>query len=351
VWDEDGRVHETTHALTVQSRDIPPPLAGAWVDIYHHDEAEAVPFNRDLAALTDADWEQLIESMADVGQKVVVVSSVFHHLAHRTRHDFDETTYPGAELYPSELYPRRWAIAATDPVEAILRAADRRGMSVFLGVGFFAFFDYSAAALRWAKEVMGELWRRYGHHRSLYGWYFAHEQCGGLYTPGMGGAEEQREEMISYVSELTALARQLSPHMYTLLATNTFGVGEAVSTYRRLLPSLDILCPFGYHRMPEGDLTESDVVSLLSSLCAETGTHLWADLETFGWPLVNGAELHPRPFTEVRDDLQRLRRFEAILHFQFPGLMASPQMRIAVGGEPAVALYRAYQQYALEIGI
>lgn len=347
---DDDIVHESDHKLVVEPESAPPRLAGAWVDIYHHDEAEAIPFNQDLATLTRDDWADLVDAMADVDQKVIVVSSVFHHFARRAQHDFDEHSYPGAALYPSELFPQRWPIGSRDPVEAILCAADRAQLSVFLGVGFYAFFDYSPAALRWAESVMRELWNRYGHHPSLYGWYFAHEQCGGLFTPGLGDPLEQQREMTTYVRRLTSLSRELAPEKYTMLATNTFGVPDGVEWYRRLLPALDILCPFGFHRMPTDDLTETEVMALLRDLCRESHTHLWADLESFRWPLENGAELRPRRIGEVLDDLHRLGAFEAVLHFQFPGLMTAPKMRVPLGGDDAIALYESYRDHLDTIG-
>ena len=66
---------------------------------------------------------------------------------------------------------------------------DRLGMHVLPGVGTYAFFDFTPASLEWHKQVAAELWERYGHHPSFYGWYISDEKDGGL------GTDEERREM------------------------------------------------------------------------------------------------------------------------------------------------------------
>lgn len=336
---------EAERVVTAEPVDALPRLDGAWVDLYHHSEPEGRPFNADLAKLANDDWIEVVDAMGASGQSTVVVTAGFHNYVHRTEHDFTPSTYPGHALYPSRLTDRRWPIAAEDPIEVILGAADERGMNVFLGIGFYAFFDFTAGSLEWCLSVLHEMWERYGHHPSLYGWYLAHEQCGGLFTPGFGEPDVQRAEMIDFFRVFTAEVRRLTPDKFVMLATNPFGMRGAEEAYRALLPHLDVVVPFGFHRMPEGDLSEPEAIAFLTGLCDEASAHLWADLETFRWPLVDGAELRPRRIEEVIDDLQRFRGFEAVLHYQFPGLMASTAMRVKPGGQEAVALYEDYLAY------
>lgn len=342
---DEGAPATAFATIEVRPADAPRTLGGAWVDLYHHSEPEGVPFNEDLRRLDDADWAELVDAMHEVGQDVIVVSAVFHHYFHRGEHRATADDYPGHALYPSQVYPRRWPIASHDAIEAILARADERGMKVFLGVGTFAFFDYTAECLEWCRRVAGELWERYGAHDSLYGWYVSHEQGGGLHIPGLGGLEEQQTEMIEFFERFTRFVRGFAPEKFVMLATNPFGMVGHDEAYRRLLPNIDILAPFGFHRMPTGDLDEAQAIAHLRALCAEAGTHLWADLESFHWPLVNGAELRPRAVAEIVSDLERFRSFEKILHYQFPGLMTGPRMRVPLGGPEARRLYDEYAAY------
>lgn len=63
-------------------------------------------------------------------------------------------------------------ITAEDPIEAILSEADRLGMNVLVGVGIFAWFDFTPESLEWHKRVAKELWDMYGHHESFYAFMF-----------------------------------------------------------------------------------------------------------------------------------------------------------------------------------
>ena len=84
----------------------------------------------------------------------------------------------------------------------------------------------------------------------------------------------------------------------------------------------------------------------MQSLCDEAECHLWMDLETFVFR--NGSELHPRPIAGLVSDLTRFPNFEKTLHYQFPGLMSSPQMSRQPGGAASVKLYEEYERYLRE---
>ena len=102
-------------------------------------------------------------------------------------------------------------------------------------------------------------------------------------------------------------------------------------------------CPFAFHRMPAGDLTGEEAAAVLQSLCDRSGCHLWMDLETFVF--CNVWELHPRPIEGLVSDISRFPNFEKILHYEFPGMMSSPQMSRRPGGPASVRLYEDYRRY------
>ncbi|HOD82343.1 MAG: hypothetical protein BWX88_00512 [Planctomycetes bacterium ADurb.Bin126] len=317
-------------------------LGGAWVDIYHHDEREGKPFNAELARMTASDWRELVAAMHESGQDVLVITMMFQNFTHRGRHRIETDGYGGKAYYPSKLFPARMPVACDDPLEAILTEADRLGMHVLPGVGNYAFFDYTPASLRWCKQVAAELWERYGHHPSFYGWYLSHEKTGSL------GSQAEREEIVAFFAEFTPFVRALAPDKPVLLAPNSFGYGSegAVEAYKRLLPHLDIICPFGYHRMPGRDLSGEQAAELMQKLCDQAGCHLWMDLESFVFG--PGSSLVPRPIDDLVSDFTRFGNFEKILHYQFPGLMSSPKMARQPGGPASVKLYEDYLRYLRE---
>ncbi|HEV2318955.1 MAG TPA: DUF4434 domain-containing protein, partial [Verrucomicrobiae bacterium] len=256
---------------------------------------------------------------------------------HRGEHHIETEGYHGTAYYPSSLFPGRMPIASRDPLEAILSEADKLGMQVLPGVGIYAFFDYSQGSLEWHEKVARELWTRYGHHPSFYGWYISEEKTGSL------GDAAERQEIVTFFQQLTPYLHKLAPDKPDMLAINCFGLRGAEDTYRKLLPNVDILCPFGFDRMPAGDETSAQAANLLQSLCDAAGCHLWMDMESFEFR--NGIELYPRPINDLVSDLLRFPNFEKILHYQFPGMMSSPSMSRQPGGPASVNLYEDYLRY------
>jgi len=121
-----------------------------------------------------------------------------------------------------------------------------------------------------------------------------------------------------------------------MLATNSHNVRSAQAAYAKLLPYLDILCPFGFHRKPKNDLTGEQVAAMLQKLCDIASSHLWMDMEVFDFE--HGAPgtldaLVSRPIKGLLSDLHRFPNFEKIICYQFPGLISSPDMSIKPGGE------------------
>ncbi len=163
-------------------------IDGAFVDIVHWSAAEGRPYNEALREMTSEQWAGQIADMAGAGIRTATIQALFINDAYSK----DRCTcagYPGVAMYPSQTYPPSKAnysragngvinaYAATnfsdpgDKVEAILAAADANNVSVYIGLGSFAWFVFDAEALCWSKRVAGEVWNMYGHHRSLYGFY------------------------------------------------------------------------------------------------------------------------------------------------------------------------------------
>jgi len=313
-------------------------IDGAWVDIYHHDPRTGALFNDELARMTADQWRELVRGMHAVGMNTIVNTMLFQNFTHYGEHAIETEGYKGRAYYPSRLYPGRMPTACDDALECILDEADRLHMHVFPGIGMYAFFDFTPASLAWHKRVADEVWQRYGHHPSFYGWYVSEEIHGHL-----GGTPERRRQIVEFFRAFRAHCRSLAPDKPVMLATNSFGVRSAVDTYRKLLPHLDILCPFGFHRMPADDFSGEEAARHLQSLCDEAEMHLWLDLETFVFH--EGGGLAPRPIDGLTSDLRRFPNFEKILCYEFPGLMSAPAMSRKPGGEATVKLYEDYRRY------
>jgi hypothetical protein len=316
---------------------------GAWVGIAHWSEEEGRYWNATIRKLTEDDWREQMRGMHSLGMDTVVIQESFRNQEYYGRNNISTTGYKGLAYYPSDLFPGRAQVAARDALEAILSEADQLHMNVFLGVGMYAWFDFSAASLDWHKKVAAELWRRYGHHPSFYGWYVSEETYGSLIPDeGESAKERYRKEVIAFFREFQAFTRQLAPEKPIMLAPNAHGMMLSQDVWPLVLEHLDIVCPFAFHRMPPGDITGEQSAEIWQKMCDKAGAHLWMDMEAF---LFQENALVPRPIGGLIQDLQRFPNFEKILCYQYSGIFNSPQTRLQPGGPPTVALYRGYLRY------
>ena len=185
---------------------------GAWVGIAHWSEEEGRHWNSTIRKLTEDDWRQQIDGMHGIGMDTVVIQESFRNQEYYGRNTIPNTGYKGLAYYPSELFSGRAQVTARDPLEAILSEADRLQMNVFLGVGMYAWFDFSAPSLEWHKKVAEELWHRYGHHPSFYGWYVSEETYGSLIPDeGESAKERYRQEVMTFFREFQVFVRKLAP--------------------------------------------------------------------------------------------------------------------------------------------
>ena len=324
-------------------------ISGAWAGIYHWSEIEGKHWNQDIKKMTDNQWKELIRSMNKLEMNMVVIQEVFRNEEYVGKHTCTVDTYAGKAFYPSKLYPGRMDITAEDPIEAILSEADKLGMNVLMGVGMFAWFDFTPESLEWHKRIAKELWDMYGHHDSFYAFYVSEESGGGLdnweQRPEM--RKKRKDDIVNFFKEFKAYCSGFAPGKPVMLATNSFEIPNGMDTYPALLEHLDILCPFGFALIPEGDLTGKEAADLLQKACDEAKSHLWFDLEVFLFNPDNS--LYPRPIGEIVRDLNLFDNFEKILCYQFPGVFNDPKMSIRVGEARTIDLFNGYMKYLKEL--
>lgn len=347
----EGHTYKKTKDIEVIESDIRSiqQISGAWAGIYHWSEIEGKHWNQDIKKMTDAQWRELIRSMNKLEMNMVVIQEVFRNEEYVGKHTTNVDNYAGKAFYPSKLYPGRMELTAEDPIEAILTEADKQGMNVLMGVGMFAWFDFTPESLEWHKRVAKELWDLYGHHESFYAFYVSEESGGGLdnweQRPEM--RKKRKDDIVNFFKEFKAYCNGFAPDKPIMLATNSFEVPNGMDTYPALMKHLDILCPFGFARMPEGDLTGKEAADMLQKVCDEAKAHFWFDLEVFLFNPDNS--LYPRPVEEIIRDLNLFDNFEKILCYQFPGVFNDPKMSIRVGEPRTIDLFNGYMKYLKEL--
>ncbi len=341
VAKSEEKTYRTTQPVEILPSDIRSTrrIDGAWFEFYHWSEAEGKPWNEEIRKMTDAQWREMVAAMHRIGMDLVIIQEVFRNQKYVGKHSMEAEGYTGQAYYPSNLYPQRRDIAATNPLAAVLDEADKHGMHVMLGVGLYAWFDFTPASLAWHKRVADELWEQFGHHPSFYGWYVSEEIAGNL-----GTDTTRRDQLIDFFKGFKAHVNALAPDKPVMLATNSHHVADSEGYYPKLLDHLDILCPFGFHRMPPKDYSGEEVAKVLQQHCGQAGAHLWMDMEVFLFG--KGNALIPRPIEGLIDDLMRFPNFEKICCYAFTGLMNAPGQSRKPGGLPTVELYNAYRKFA-----
>lgn len=227
---------------------------------------------------------------------------------------------------------------ARDPVNAVLSAADKCGMNVFLGVGNYAWFDFSPESLKWHIEVTKELYEMYGKHPSLYGWYVSEEIMGSLYYDYPPVGNEKYRDIVSFFREYKKLVEQLTPTKPVALAPNNIRFHEYEEEWKEILQNVDILLPFAFARDP-GNLNINEI----SEICKSCGTHFWVDMEMFAWPLDNG--LVPKTCSDLIKEIRTYDYLEQIYGYQYTGIMNPPGSGLGLGREDTQRLYGEYLEY------
>jgi len=354
-------------------------IGGAWVGIVHWSEGEAAYWNDCLRTFTDDNWREMVRGMHRVGMDLIIIQETWRNQTYYGEHYHTMTvenyreTFAGKAFYPSALWPARMDIPAEDPLEAILDEADRHGMQVMLGLGNYAHFDYTAGSLAWHRDVMTELWERYGGHPSLYGWYISEEMNGRIKPHEMRyweQTDEFRAEVLAFFRGLSALRDELAPETLIMLAPDSHYHEEAAETWPQLARCCDIFCIQGYQRDPVDGVPVEENIRRMQAICDAAGNHLWMDMEAFGFEhpdktgpqresymreLPDGTEefvhvpLVPQPMETLAGELTRFPQFEFICAYQYPGLFCAPDAAKCPGGAAAVRLFADYERYANRI--
>ncbi|AQQ72274.1 hypothetical protein SMSP2_02656 [Limihaloglobus sulfuriphilus] len=320
-------------------------IDGSWCGICHWSDIEGARWQDDIKKMTAADWHQMVSSMHECGVEVIVIQEIFRHQEYACKHDIPRKGYKGEAFYPSQLYPGRVDVACPDALKAILEKAQELGMYVFVGIGMYAWFDFTPESLEWHKQVAQEVWRLYGGYESFYGWYVSEEAYGSLDLDYI--SEEQirkyRKDIIAFFKSFHDFTNSLTPGKPVMLAPNCHWLKKGEKYWMELFKYLDIVCPFGFERMPFTDMSGPEAAEFYQKMCDATGSRLWLDMEIFLFG--SRGELYPRPIEQIKSDLVRYSGFEKIMCYQFPGMMSAPWAKIQPGGDDAVELYKAYFEY------
>lgn len=267
--------------------------------------------------------------------------------------------YLGMFFYPSEIefFDRevnrqcRGRDCRFDMVEMVLSQADRHDKHVFLGLGrggdlqLLWEFDRpdwperNRAAIALAQRIARELWDRYGHHRSFYGWYLTHEmsdlaRASAYYNPVADFCHHLAPEKPVLVAP--ADVPDLPTEVLKNSSVDIFAYQDAVGAG---------YVPGKYTYQPENRLKMLDeVFSRYRQFHEGTDKHCWADLEIWEMDGSQGyGGAYPASFARVQRQIDVERKHVPVLTaYAWHGYMHDPACRGNKIDPRAVQLFEAY---------
>jgi hypothetical protein len=260
------------------------PITGSWFEFQHHSVVEGKYWDPACERFTCGQWDVKIREMADLGFEYLVLMCVAC---------FEKA------FYPTRLYPRR-DMACPDPMAAMFDAADRYGLKVFVGNGYYGkelvvTGDPEIDAV--SAKAMEELAGLYGSQKSFHGWYFP---CEAAIDPRFPPA------YVDYVKDHVARARVLTPGKSTLIApywASHFFTPDDVYVRQLEDMGVDIVAyqdGVGVKHSTVDQLA-SRYEALRKAYDKAPGVALWADMEVFDFEgEVYRSALLPANFERVK---------------------------------------------------
>ncbi|MBS0662993.1 MAG: DUF4434 domain-containing protein [Verrucomicrobia bacterium] len=328
---------------------IPPLITGSFIDIQHVNNWDAQYWVDECREWTDENWDAIVGDMHALGLDTLILT--------------------GCAIWGRPLYPanprtvgRQLPMRCADPVGALVKATERRGMAIYLGLGAFGRYslnanpDLSPEHNDWLGQMAVDLRERYGGSRALRGFYLTAEahgiKEGGLFAqddcdktarfvrsirecvPGATLMMSPANLKKPRPDQLDALARQLEQ-----LNVDIFAYQDHAG-FEKVYPNLN------FHVAAEG-------YAVIKPLHEQLGQQLWVNCEVF-------------EYTEKRPDgrrvctaceFSRLERqlqvasavADKVIIYQYQGLMNRRSPLVNIGAPGAEALYRDYAQYRARI--
>lgn len=258
------------------------------------------------------------------------------------------------DVYKSLLFPQPLKY---DLLGTVMAEAEKNGQHVLVGTGrgMDLFIPVGAhdpdgtrfePAVDLAVEVMTDIWERYGHYASFYGWYMSHEPSY-LFDSANGD--------LYFFNAIVRQLRHLWPDKVVLIAptgTPTIDPAAIARSEPDIYAYQDAVgpgyIPGRYTYDPENRIAMlDDVFGQYQQKMASTGKHLWSDFETWQMDGPNYDNAYPAAWSRVSRQLEILQKYVSIQSmYAYPGYLDSPESTLRHGGDAAVDLYEAYAAVA-----
>jgi hypothetical protein len=335
--ESDGKIiDEASWELEVFPSDTSalPWAQGIWLD-----PGALISSDPKDARLTPDDIRTMVDSMRDIGMTVIIISYV------------EAVVWNGGVFYPSKIEELGKQQGDFDIIGVIMDQAARNGQHVMLGLGrgkdMTLVYDgvkdpqRVAKALDIGRKVARELWDRYSHYPSFYGWYLSHEPSD-LTAANI------------FLNPITDYMHQMAPEKLVMLAPNGTPILTPAILYEGhydIITYQDAVgpgyVPYVYTWNPENRMAMlSDVCTSYRAAHYGTKKHLWSDTET--WEMTGPEYKNPyaASFSRlIRQIKIQKQYFQMLTMYEFMQTMSPPALKVASKDERAHKLYAEYQKY------
>lgn len=294
------------------------PISGSWFEFNHPGGKEGVNWDGDLERFTASMWRDKVFEIRETGMEYLVLMNM---------------AVNGKAYYDTALAPKI-RMGCDDPLEEVLSAADECGIRFFISNGFWG-DDLDAVKMMTDKGIarkrqaaMEEIWGRYGHHKSFYGWYFSNE-C--WLDPYFG------DFVHPYVNESSRIARSLCPSTRTLIAPYNIKRVKFDDTFVRQIEELDVDIVAYQDGVGVNSTKLEDSARYYEQLYLAhqkaSRSRLWADMELFSFEQTTHGSLIPADFnTRILKQMEAISPYvDKILVYQYIGIMNKPFSKAPAG--------------------
>ena len=322
-----------------------PLITGSFIDIQHVNNWDAQYWVDECREWREENWDAIIADMHGIGMDTVILT--------------------GCAIWGRPLYPAnrktvgiQLPMSCADPVGAIMEAADKRNMNVFLGLGAFGRYslnanpDLSPEHNSWLASMAEDLREKYGHLKALQGFYITAEahgiKEGGLF------AQDDCDKTARFVTSIRervvgaklmmspANLKKPRPEQLDPLLKQLEQLNVDIFAYQDHAGFEKVYKNLNFYEAAEG-------YQLIKPLHEKLGQQMWVNCEVF-------------EYTEKRPDgrrvctpceFERLERqmkvaapvADKLIIYQYQGLMNKRTKLVNIGGPGCDALHDAYAAF------
>ena len=306
-------------------------INGTFFEFYHHNKIGGQYWNEQCREFTEEQWEAKVDEIAALGMKYIVLMESALVYEDSAESYFETDIYPHAPM------------KTKNPISALMRAAQRNGLKVFMSCGFYGIWHHtrenitSPAVRERAFKAMKQLYDLYGDNEAFYGWYLPDEtEIHSCFD----------EDFITFVNEYAEYGKSFNKDLKILIAPFGTRFAKADEHYVEQLKRLN--CDIIAYQDEVGvekatpEQTREYFKNLYAAHKAAGRSAIWADMETF---MCEGRVYHSpvvgADAERVRQQMESISDYvDEIIIYMYQGTMNPPDTKALCGHPDTVKLYK-----------